>query len=181
MELRRIAVIKKSSNYKEVKDLMKRAFPKNERMPMWLLNYWAKKDGYDFWSYYDGEDFCGICFAVINKKTLFIWYLAVNDKMRSCGYGSAILNDVKEKYAGCEITLNVEPLYTTADNYEQRVKRIAFYARNGFLNTEKIIKFKKDDFLVLSTKKDFDEVTYKEILRKLSFGFFKPNFTQENK
>ena len=120
-------------------------------------------------------------FAVINKKTVFIWYLAVNDKMRSCGYGSAILNDVKEKYAGCEITLNVEPLYTTADNYEQRVKRIAFYARNGFLNTEKIIKFKKDDFLVLSTKKDFDEVTYKEILRKLSFGLFKPNFTQVNK
>ena len=43
MELRRIAVTNKSSKYKEVKDLMKRAFPKNERMPMWLLNYWAKK------------------------------------------------------------------------------------------------------------------------------------------
>ena len=39
MELRRIAVTNKSSNYKEVKDLMKRAFPKNERMPMLLLNY----------------------------------------------------------------------------------------------------------------------------------------------
>lgn len=176
MELRKIPVTKKSKDYKEIKALLKRAFPRYEQNPMWLLNHWAKKDGIDFYSYYDNDTMCGFSFTVSKNNTVFVMYLAVSDKIRSKGYGSAIISQLKSLFPEKEIVLNIEPLTPQADNYEQRVRRFAFYERNGFYDTETTIQIGKNDFTVLSTKKVFDKETYAAILKKLSFGLYNPKF-----
>lgn len=43
--------------------------------------------------------------------------LVVNDKIRSKGYGTLMLKHLKEMSGNKEITLNIEPLYENADNF----------------------------------------------------------------
>ena len=59
-------------------------------------------------------------------------YLAISDAVRGKVYGSAVLQAVQKKYAGKRIILNIEEMDETGPNYAQRVKRKAFYQKNGF-------------------------------------------------
>lgn len=59
-----------------------------------------------------------------------ILYLAVNDKIRSKGYGSRILQEIKGRAHSRSIVLNVEKPSVNAENNAQRISRIAFYEKN---------------------------------------------------
>lgn len=124
-----------SHDYKEITAFMKRVFPKEELMPMWLLSILSMKKNYRFSAFYDNDLFVGITFTIEKDDKLFIFYLAVNDKIHSKGYGSKLLQILFEKYEDKVITLFIESLDPLADNYQQRVKRLAFYERNGLVNT----------------------------------------------
>ena len=71
-------------------------------------------------------------YTIENDKYYFILYLAVNQEMRSKGYGGEILNYAYEQDGKRNIILNVERLDQTADNYEQRLKRVSFYEKTGY-------------------------------------------------
>ena len=118
-------------DFQEVKALKDRAFPKNEQIPMKLLLLWARRSCARFTAYYDGSAFCGMTYTVQNREAVFVLYLAVNDRMRSKGYGSAILRELKALNPGKTILLNVEPADEAADNFPQRLRRINFYKKNG--------------------------------------------------
>lgn len=168
-------VTKTIPEYKEISNLILRAFPKNEQFPMWLLRLWAKSKNIDFNAYFDDNTFCGISYTIQNRNMVFVLYLAVNDKIRSKGYGSAILSHLKEQYNNKPITLNVEILDENSDNYEQRVRRVEFYKRNGFQNTNRFVSDAKQQYLILSTEQDFSVKEYRKLLKKLSFGLYSPN------
>ena len=70
---------------------MKRVFPKEELMPMWLIRILIYKKNYSFTVYYDNDLFVGILFTIDFDDTLFVFYIAVNDKIHSKGYGSELL------------------------------------------------------------------------------------------
>lgn len=168
------SVNKKLNEYSEIKNLCATAFPKNEQMPMWILLLLSKRNGIDFTAYYDNDTFCGISYTVFKNNTVFVLYLAVNDKIRSKGYGSKILDSIKKNYNGKSIVLNIEPLDSNAENYEQRVKRFEFYKRNGFSSTNHLINDISGKYLILSTSKSFSVKAYKDTIKKLSFGFYNP-------
>ena len=119
-----------------VKGLLERAFPKNEQFPMFLLRLRAWSSYVHFLAYYDGDDFCGFTYTVENEDMVFVLYLAVNDEIRSKGYGTAILADLKARASGRGVALNIEPLDPHAVNSEQRERRLEFYRRNGFVSTD---------------------------------------------
>lgn len=171
MQLQSKNITKKLPEYKQVKALIKTAFPKNEQVPTCILNHMAKKKGGKFTAYFDGE-FCGFSYTIRENNTVFVLFLAVAENLRSGGYGSKILADLRELYADCEIVLNVEPPVETAENYEQRIKRIAFYERNGYFNTHRYLFKGKEEFLVLATAPTFNESAYAKILHTLSFGLY---------
>tara|TARA_R110002060_G_scaffold21863_3_gene29630 strand:- start:440 stop:697 length:258 start_codon:yes stop_codon:yes gene_type:complete len=50
------------------------------------------------------------------------------------------VDSIGNKYSGKMIVLNIEELDEKEDNYQQRVKRKAFYESNGFISTGFIIK-----------------------------------------
>ncbi len=174
MKLKAKSVSRKLPEYKQIKQLMKRAFPKNEQMPVWVLRILALNKGTDFLAWYGKGAFCGISFTVQHKNMAFILYLAVNDKIRSKGYGSAVLNCLKKKFKGKTLSLNVEPLERDAANYTQRVRRIYFYKKNGFRDTGYFIHDKNDKYLILSTAETFSQKEYREMLKKVSYGFYTP-------
>lgn len=162
------------TEYKEIKSLLARAFPKEEQYPLWLLRFWALRSDVDFTAYYDGKIFCGVSYTVRNAEAVFVLYLAVNDRLRSKGYGGMILNEIKERNPDKTILLNVEPADETAENREQRIRRIAFYRKNGFYETGCRIADKKSEYEILSTSQEFLKESYRDLLRIFSFGLYAP-------
>lgn len=106
---------RKLNEYKDVCRLMRTAFPQNEQIPMWLLRVLAFRKNVNFRVFYEDDQLCGILYTAENDKYIFVLYLAVNDQIRSKGYGTKILDWLKQS-TGKIIVLNVESLDPSAEN-----------------------------------------------------------------
>ncbi len=123
---------KKSADYVKIKKLYKAAFPSEERAPFFLLSMKANQPGVDFWALYDGDKWVGLMYVVSRGDLSYIFYFAVSQSERGKGYGSQALQAAKEHYKGRKLCLAIEQLDPNAENYQERVKRKAFYQKNGF-------------------------------------------------
>ncbi len=161
------------NNYQEVCHFMKRVFPKEELMPMWFIRLLTYKKNYNFKVFYDQDLFVGIVFTIELEDTLFIFYLAVNDQIHSKGYGSMLLNLLIDKYKDKSITLFIETMDDTAAiNYEQRVKRLDFYERNGFVHTGLKAGFKSPFVDILSTDTNYTKLKAKKLMKLIPMKIF---------
>ena len=179
ISLKTVVVRKGLKEYNEIKSLICRAFPKNEQIPIWLLHMLALRKSVDFLAYYDGDLFCGISYTVCNNGLVFVLYLAVNDKIRSKGYGSAILQCIKQRFSNKALVLNIEPLCPNSDNYAQRVKRFEFYVKNGFFDTHYQISDSSDTYQILATTEQFSIKEYKSAIKQLSLGLYLPQIEKQ--
>lgn len=126
-------VTRRFPDHKLLKQLYKKAFPIEERAPFWLLSAKAKKENVDFWAIYDSHKFVGLIYIVNYADLSYIFYFAVLDFERGKGYGSKVLETVKQKYQNRRIFLAIEQLDEDSENYDIRVKRKRFYRQNGFV------------------------------------------------
>ncbi len=166
---------KKLEDYKEICAFMKRVFPKDELLPMWFIRVITRKKKYDFKVYYENDVFVGILFTIDLDDTLFVFYIAVNDKLHSRGYGSKLLQVLFNRYPNKSITLFIETMSDKgAENYEQRVKRLSFYERNGFVHTGIMAGFKTPVVDILSTNKDYNMVKAKKLMKSIPMKLFPP-------
>ncbi len=164
---------RKLHEYKDVCRLMRTAFPQNEQMPMWLLRVLAFRKSVNFRAFYEDEQFCGVLYTAEDKKYIFVLYLAVNDQIRSKGYGTKILDWLKQNTEKI-IILNVESLDPSAENTLQREKRISFYSRNGIFDTGYRFVDEGEKYSVLASDIDhFDLSEYEMLLSRFSFGTYK--------
>lgn len=119
-------------HWKIIRNLYRRSFPKEERIPffgLWLLSLRKKVD---FVLYFDKDLLAGFSYMIKNDRYAAILYLAVNSSVRGRGYGGQILSLIKESSDTKEVILNIEPLDDEAPNAEQRIKRLAFYEKKWF-------------------------------------------------
>ena len=61
----------------------------------------------NFRAFYENEQFCGVLYTTEDNKYIFVLYLAANDQIRSKGYGTKILDCLKQNTEKV-IVLNVE-------------------------------------------------------------------------
>lgn len=128
-------ILKNIQNLKDIKvlkSLYYEAFPENERVPLFYLKYKAKKSVADFFLIYDDKSYIGMLYTIYFKDIVFLFYLAVEKNQRENGYGSKILNIIKDKFPNKRIILNIEEVTPNCENYSQRLKRQNFYIKNGF-------------------------------------------------
>lgn len=175
MELTSKKVSRILPEFPRIKNLLANSFPKNERYPLWLLTARAARRDVDFLAYYDDGAFCGISYGVKAENTLFVLYLAVDEDMRSKGYGSAILAEIGKIAGERSITLNAEAPDPSADNNAERERRMEFYRRNGFIDTGYRLVEKSLTHAVLCNSADFSPRAYTKALRKLSCGVYTPH------
>lgn len=160
------------------KRLYRTAFPKEERLPWWVLRLSTLEQGVELAAYYDEGEFCGFTHTTVTEDVLFVMFLAVDDTVRGVGYGSAILEHLKSKAQGRPVILNVEPLDDAAPNADERVRRMRFYEKNGFYDTGYNIAEVGGIFRVLSTVPELNVPAYLKVFAKLSFGLWKPEITK---
>jgi len=113
----------------EVWNLYQEAFPEPERIPKDCFQRTMGR-GAVLYTYHDGG-FIGFTLQYNMDDRVYFIYIANVSEKRCMGYGSKILELFREINAGKRIFVILELKDEEADNYEQRVRRIDFYERNG--------------------------------------------------
>ena len=172
-------VTKKSPWFPQVKALYESAFPANERIPIkHLLDDKIKRE---FWAFFykdDGENaaapkFCGFSNSITHGSITNIVYFAVVPELRSRGYGSQILQVIREQHPDTRIVVDIEVEEDSkdAEELERRNRRRDFYLRNGFGSSPVDYVWQGEHYRLLTaggtvTEKEFRDF-WKEILKNV--------------
>ena len=132
MEIR-IEKVKISST--DIKRIYFEAFPQKERMPFPMMVAMSKLWNTQFLGFYDGDTPCGFIYLAANRKIVFVMFFAVDKRLHSKGYGSFILQQIRNKYPNKKIIISIEPCDDNTPDIEVRKRRKAFYLRNGYKET----------------------------------------------
>lgn len=169
---------KHDANYLKVIDLYKEAFPEAQRIPTWLLRYKLRNGTVGFSVIYIHDTWIGLIYITEYKNIVFIQTLAISESYRSGGYGSKIMDLMKDTHVGKRIILNIEELNKQAENYQQRLKRKAFYEKNGFSSSGYTVKEPREQLEMLifggRINKEEIEAIYKKLLGGIISLFLKP-------
>ena len=165
---------KKAPDREKIKKLYQTAFPKEELLPWWIVRLLTVQKCVDLTGYYQEETFAGFTFTATAGNILFVLFFAVEENSRGKGFGSEILQYLKDCNPGKTIVLNVEPLDASAENNHQRIRRMAFYKKNGFYDTGYNIREVGGVFRVLATAPELDTAAYGKVFRKMSLGLWRP-------
>ncbi len=142
------------------------AFPEYERWTLEAMFATGDSIGTEILGIYEGSTLSGYVFLIANKKAVYISHLAISSACRSKGYGSQTLALLREYY-GAHLYLDMEPMDPQAENYDQRLRREAFYHRNGFRTTDLYTTMKGYMFQLLTTNPEDSYEDLRKLLRKL--------------
>ncbi len=138
-----------SKRKREIKDIYISSFPKNERMPFPMMVAMSALRNTEFFAFYDGDTLCGFLYMASMADQTFVMFFAVAEKLRSKGYGSAILSKLSEIHPENKLIISIEPCCEDADNLEQRLSRKKFYLRNGYSETGYMMRLLGQDQEIL--------------------------------
>lgn len=110
--------------------LYRRAFPRSERKPFQLIRKMHRKGCTDVWLAEQNGRFAGLAATINAPDMILVDYLAVHEKQRSGGVGSAMLHALLEQYAGRGLFVEIEAP-DRDDPTGIKARRKAFYLRNG--------------------------------------------------
>ena len=170
MKLHSVDATKDPNIRRQVRDLYLRAFPDEERLPWWVLFLNSCRRDIDLTAWLDGGRFCGFTASATVEGLHFLLFCAVAEDCRCMGYGSAILQAIQAQHPA--VVLNIELLDPAAPNYPERLRRFAFYQKNGFHDACYHVWEVGGKFRVLSTRLPLDVARYKQVFRKLTMGLW---------
>ena len=162
------AIKNDQKTFDQVKQLYSTAFPKQEQAPLNFLINETKRETIRFDAYYDGDMFVGLTYTLTYDDMTYLWYLAASAEVRGQGYGSQILQHLRETYPNNRIILNLDVQDESARDSEIRKKRKEFYIKNGYTTADYACIFNKNHLDVMTVG---GNVTSSEFL-----SIFKNNF-----
>ena len=165
--------------FPQVKALYESAFPANERIPIkHLLDDKIKREFWAFFNKDNGENaaapkFCGFSNSISHGDITNIVYFAVVPELRCHGYGSQILQVIREQHPDTRIVVDIEVEEDSknAEELERRNRRRDFYLRNSFGSSPVDYVWQGEHYRLLSaggivTEKEFRNF-WKEILKDI--------------
>ena len=117
---------------KDIKPLYISAFPLAERPPVNMYFHSFDKEGSELFGFYEDSKFIGFISTKLYKDICYIFFLAVSPEYRNQGYGTKMLNTMKEIYKDYVLLLCYEEVNEKYKDFETRKRREEFYIRNGF-------------------------------------------------
>lgn len=123
--------LESDADWRNISKLYKKAFPLQERKPLWLIRFTHRKKKADVWLIEDDGEFMGFAITMNSGDLVMLDYFAIKEESRGKGYGSRCLKWLQEKYKDYRFFLEIESVYVKAKNMEQRIGRKGFYERNG--------------------------------------------------
>ena len=128
----------KISEYRKIKKLYRKSFPKCERKPFSVILKMMKKGKSDIIYFEEDGMFLGFATTINSDSLILIDYFAVNHRIRGQGYGSKMLRALLSNNSPKGVFLEIEIPYEDAPNYNERKRRKDFYLRAGLseINTK---------------------------------------------
>jgi len=117
---------------------MKQDFPHDELKPFAMIREADARGEYECIGCYDGDALCGYAYLVKLGREYLLDYFAVLSDLRGSGYGTRILNLLRQQYAEAEAFLieSENPDFAAdADALQERQRRMRFYLHAGCLDT----------------------------------------------
>lgn len=165
-------------NFAKVIQLYKKAFTTVRHIPAWILRFNMRKGKNGFNALYIDNTWIGLIYSTEYNGVVLIHFLAISAALRSGGYGSKVMDSMKRMHAGKRIVLNIELLDKQEKNYSQRVKRKAFYEKNGFISSGYIVKDTSEALEMLivggSIRKEEIEAIYEDLLTGIFDRLLRP-------
>src|SRR5699024_5740059 len=126
MSLQQKNINKNSSDLKRIESLLKNSFPEVERFPMDLILYKLEKGIGNLLAIYEDDHYIGFTYLIQYNNLTDVQYISVDNKHQTMRYRSKILQFINEKYEMNPISLNIEIVDSTYENYSQRKKEKIF-------------------------------------------------------
>lgn len=164
----------------DVKHVYVDSFPKNERMPFPMMVAMSKLWNTDFLGFYEGDTLCGFVYLAHNSKIVFVMFLAVDKTLRSKGYGSAILQEIQNKYPNKKIIISIEPCDPKCPDIELRKRRKDFYMRNGYKETGYLMKLNSVVQEIIIINGEFNKKQFRTFFALYSNGTVWPRIWKRN-
>ncbi len=131
--------------------------------------------GCDAWAFYEGV-FVGFAVLLSDRalQVAYLSYFAIDGAYRSKGCGGAALAKLSEVYEDCQIVLDMERMDETAENYGQRLRRLAFYERNGYRRAGVGFQYFKMDLEIMCNRGRFREQEFRCLIDRIKLPGFVP-------
>ncbi len=137
-------ILKKADeiNIDAVKKLYDEAFPANERKPFEVIEKNRDRGITEILSIENDKNnkndkdntddiFRGLVITIMKGDLVLVDYFAVDPNLRGQGTGATALELIRQRYASKRVFLEIELPGEQYDNNDQRIRRKAFYLRNG--------------------------------------------------
>ena len=173
MDLKVVSVAN-SKDKAKVKEIYTSSFQKEDRMPFWLMLLMARLPSTDFLALYDNNILCGFVYMATIKELTFVMFFAVDQTLRSKGYGSGILDKVQSLYPNNKIIVSIERCDETANDLADRVRRKNFYLNNGYTETGYLVELAKKQQQVLVKNGPFEPKAFTWFFIRYSNGTMLP-------
>ena len=173
MKLRIEIINKNFKDMSKVEALAADAFD----FPPKVMAQMSEEEDMDFLAFYDDDIFVGFIVVSQHKNMIYVFFFAIDQTLRSSGYGARALSTLKEHYKGCQFFADIEKIDVTAPDNEERKRRRAFYLRNGYKTSEYFMFYKETDYEVLYSEGEFDLDSFKELIANTLDG----KFQEENR
>lgn len=138
-------ILKKMKMYDRavIRKIYNQEFPKDERKPFSMLLRLRSKGKADLVSIFDTKlnETVGLAFFLVHDNSVLVDYLAIKNKYQGSGYGTEVLDLIRERYKNKKIFGEVEYPGVLEKNNEQRIRRMNFYLRNGLTESGIIIRY----------------------------------------
>ncbi len=110
--------------------LYRRAFPREERKPFAMIRKMHRTGRTDVWLAEQDGHFAGLASTINGDGVILLDYLAVHEKRRGTGVGSAMLQALLARYEGHGLFVEIEAA-DQPDPSGEKQRRKQFYLRNG--------------------------------------------------
>ena len=112
-------------------NLYRKAFPKEERKPVWMIRRMQKQGKSHVWCFVENGRFAGLASTVNGDGKILLDYLAVVKDSRGKGYGTRMLKLLQEQYRDTGFFGEIEIVRPQVEDYEMKCRRKQFYLDNG--------------------------------------------------
>lgn len=157
----------------EITALYESSFPEAERMPYPLMIAFTLRRGMDMKLYYHRSRLCAMTYVCTYGRLSYIFYLAVDEKLRGKGLGTKLIRQIKRDYPRNTVILEIERLDPSSENNDQRIRRKGFYKRNGFSECGRNVSYGGVDYEVLSSTGSLDSKELDRLIKHFTFGAWK--------
>lgn len=167
MDIKLINLKPDCKDRKYLEQINNEAFPDSERMSMDEIFVFASDTNTDVLGIYANDMPIGFAVLLKNEECAYLYYLAIDKRVRSKGYGGAAIKKIRSTYPQLQIILDFEEIKESAENNDQRIRRKQFYLKNGFYETGSYTLLREARFEVVCSVLPFRKESFKKLLRIL--------------